>query len=61
MNLMAKLPQEERGLTSAEVAERVARGETNAFKVQVGRTYWQIFRDNVFNVFNFVLASLGVA
>jgi cation-transporting ATPase E len=59
MNLIAKLPQEERGLTSAEVAERVARGETNAFKVQVGRTYWEIFRDNIFNVFNFVLATLG--
>ncbi len=59
MNLIAKLPQEERGLTGAEVAERVARGETNAFKVQVGRTYWDIFRDNIFNVFNFVLATLG--
>jgi cation-transporting ATPase E len=59
MNLIARLPQEERGLTSAEVAERVARGETNAFKVQVGRTYWEIFRDNIFNVFNFVLATLG--
>jgi cation-transporting ATPase E len=61
MNLIAKLPQEERGLTSAEVAERVARGETNAFKVQVGRTYWEILRDNLFNVFNFVLATLGIA
>jgi cation-transporting ATPase E len=59
MNLIARLPQEERGLTSAEVAERIARGETNAFKVQVGRTYWEIFRDNLFNVFNFVLATLG--
>ncbi len=59
MNLISQLPEEERGLTSAEVAVRVERGESNAFKVQVGRTYWEIFRDNVFNVFNFVLATLG--
>jgi cation-transporting ATPase E len=39
------------GLTSAEVAQRVARGETNNFHPRVGRTYFDIFRDNVFNVF----------
>ncbi|MCC7208977.1 MAG: HAD-IC family P-type ATPase [Anaerolineae bacterium] len=47
------------GLTSAEVAERVARGEVNQYKIQVGRTYWEIVRDNIFNVFNVVLAILG--
>lgn len=47
-----------RGLTSAEVAERVARGETNAFKARVGRSYWDIIRDNVLNLFNIVLFSL---
>ncbi|MBZ0284721.1 MAG: cation-translocating P-type ATPase [Anaerolineae bacterium] len=46
------------GLTSAQVAERVKRGETNAFKARVGRTYWQIVRDNVFNLFTIVLGSL---
>jgi cation-transporting ATPase E len=46
------------GLTSAQVAERVARGETNNFKARVGRTYWQIVRDNVFNLFNIVLFTL---
>jgi len=46
------------GLTTAQVAERIARGEVNNVKVQVGRTYWQIIRDNIFNLFNVVLAIL---
>lgn len=48
------------GLTQAEVAERVRRGETNAFKARVGRSYWQIIRDNVFNLFNLVFFALMV-
>jgi cation-transporting ATPase E len=46
------------GLTSAQVQERIVRGETNTFKARVGRSYWQIFRDNVLNVFNIVLFTL---
>jgi cation-transporting ATPase E len=48
------------GLTAAEVAERVRRGETNAFRARVGRSYWDIIRDNVFNLFNIVLFTLLV-
>ncbi len=48
------------GLTAVEVAERVARGESNAFKARVGRTYWEIFRDNVLNLFNIILFTLLV-
>ncbi|MEP7285383.1 MAG: HAD-IC family P-type ATPase [Chloroflexota bacterium] len=48
------------GLTSAEVAERVARGESNNYRVRVDRTYWQIARDNIFNLFNIVLTILLV-
>lgn len=49
------------GLTSAEVAERKARGETNAYKPRVGRSYVDILRDNLFNIFNLVLfPMLGV-
>lgn len=48
-------------MTAAQVAERVARGETNDFKIQIGRTYPEILRDNIFNLFNVVLAALGVA
>ena len=51
-------PPTQRGLTSSEVAERIKRGESNAFKARVGRTYWQIVRDNVFNLFNIVLGLL---
>jgi cation-transporting ATPase E len=47
-----------RGLTSAEAAERAARGETNAFKARVGRSYWDIVRDNLFNLFNIVIGTL---
>ena len=46
------------GLSSAEVAERGARGETNDFQARVGRTYWQIVRDNLLNLFNIVLFTL---
>lgn len=48
------------GLTTAEVEDRVRRGESNAFKARVGRSYWDIFRDNVINLFNIVLFSLLV-
>jgi cation-transporting ATPase E len=46
------------GLSAAEVAERVRRGETNNFKARVGRSYWEIIRDNVLNLFNIVLGTL---
>ncbi len=55
---MASNPQSPLGLTTAEVAERVARGQTNAYKPRVGRTYWDIIRDNIFNVFNLILFPL---
>src|SRR5687768_15425575 len=51
-------PEQAKGLTSAEVAERVRRGQSNDYEARVGRTYWQIFRDNIFNLFNIVLFTL---
>jgi cation-transporting ATPase E len=51
-------PSPHHGLTAAQVAERVKRGETNAFKARVGRTYWHILRDNILNLFNLVLGAL---
>jgi len=48
------------GLSSADVQARVARGETNAYKPKVGRSYWDIVRDNVLNLFNIVLFTLLV-
>jgi cation-transporting P-type ATPase E len=57
---LALTPPPIQGLTSTQVAERVARGESNAFKARVGRSYWDIARDNIFNLFNIVLFSLLV-
>lgn len=48
------------GLTSTEVQERIRRGETNDFQARVGRTYPEIFRDNILNLFNIVLGTLLV-
>lgn len=44
-----------RGLSATEVAQRVARGETNAVKQTTSRPLWHIFRDNVFTLFNAIL------
>ena len=46
------------GLSHSEVQERQRRGESNDFEARVGRSYWDIFRDNVLNLFNIVLGSL---
>ncbi len=48
------------GLSRAQVAERVQRGESNNFRARVGRSYWDIVRDNVLNVFNLVFFTLMV-
>lgn len=48
------------GLTDAEVAERVARGQTNVLKVRTSRTLSEIVRANVFTVFNAMLFTLFV-
>ncbi len=46
------------GLSSADVQARRRRGESNDYEARVGRSYWQIFRENVLNLFNIVLGSL---
>jgi cation-transporting ATPase E len=48
------------GLTTAEVAQRVMDGQTNAYHVNLNRSYWAIVRDNVFTLFNGCLAILFV-
>jgi cation-transporting ATPase E len=40
------------GLTTADVAERTASGQTNAFEADTSRTWWHIVRANVFTLFN---------
>ena len=46
------------GLTRAEVLDRQRRGQGNDFEARVGRSYWDIFRENVLNLFNVVLGSM---
>jgi cation-transporting ATPase E len=50
-----------RGLTAAQVADRVATGRTNAVQVRTSRTFGQIVRANVFTFFNGLLGVLFVA
>jgi len=52
--------QELRGLTATDVQNRIERGDGNDFEARVGRTYWDIFRDNVLNLFNIVLGTMLV-
>lgn len=48
------------GLSHGEVQERMRRGASNDFEARVGRSYWNIFRENVLNLFNIVLGTLLV-
>ena len=48
------------GLSTAEVEDRVARGQTNAVKEVTSRSYWHIIRANVFTRFNAILGTLFV-
>ncbi|MBK8021726.1 MAG: HAD-IC family P-type ATPase [Chloroflexi bacterium] len=57
MSAQAPPPQ---GLTSSEVQQRVRRGEVNDFRARVGRSYWDIFRDNILNLFNLIFGTLLV-
>ncbi|MCX5397783.1 HAD-IC family P-type ATPase [Streptomyces sp. NBC_00102] len=47
-----------RGLTTAEVAERVARGEVNDVPVRSSRSLTEIVRANVFTRFNLIIGVL---
>lgn len=46
------------GLSAAEVTARLRRGQSNNYEVRVNRTYWEIFYDNVLNLFNIVIFTL---
>ncbi|MFD1660480.1 cation-translocating P-type ATPase [Streptomyces caeni] len=51
-------PGQTRGLTAAEVAERVARGDVNDVPVRSSRTLGEIVRANVFTRFNAIIGVL---
>ncbi|MCY4147630.1 MAG: HAD-IC family P-type ATPase [Chloroflexi bacterium] len=48
-------------LSSADIQQRIQRGESNDYESRVGRSYWEIFRDNVLNLFNLALGGMLVA
>ena len=50
-----------RGLNPSEVAERVARGQSNATRQTTSRPLWFIIRDNVFTLFNAILTACFLA
>ncbi|WP_405636041.1 HAD-IC family P-type ATPase [Streptomyces sp. NBC_00056] len=52
------MPQRARGLTTGEVAERVARGEVNDIPVRSSRSTTEIIRANVFTRFNAIIGIL---
>ncbi|MFD8729972.1 MULTISPECIES: HAD-IC family P-type ATPase [unclassified Streptomyces] len=52
--------QDATGLTTAEVAERVARGEVNDVPVRSSRSVTEIVRANVFTRFNLIIGVLWV-
>ncbi|MBB6171436.1 cation-transporting ATPase E [Nocardiopsis mwathae] len=58
MEQVADPAEEVRGLSSAEVAERVAQGRTNDVPVRASRTLGQIVRGNVFTRINAMIAVL---
>ncbi|CAM3224382.1 Calcium-transporting ATPase 1 [Arthrobacter ulcerisalmonis] len=45
------------GLSAAEVADRVAKHQTNTFDQDTSRSLWAIVRSNVFTLFNGIIAA----
>ena len=56
-----RVDYETQGLTAADVAERVARGETNAFTAPSSRSIGSIVRANVLTLFNGIIAACFIA
>ncbi|NIP44595.1 MAG: HAD-IC family P-type ATPase [candidate division Zixibacteria bacterium] len=48
------------GLTEAEAVARRAHGRGNDFKLRASRSYFEIFRENIFTFFNIVLFSFAL-
>lgn len=49
------------GLSTQEVLDRRAKGLINQSSSKTSRSYWQIFRENIFTFINLVLVGLGIA
>lgn len=53
-------PVSPNGLSDAEVAQRVAKGEVNKAPAGTGRSYVEILRQNVFTFINTILFAIGI-
>lgn len=53
-------PPSSNGLTDAEVAQRIAKGEINKAPAGTGRSYVEILRQNVFTFINTILFAIGI-
>ena len=49
------------GLSKQEVQKQIELGRTNKFENDSGNDYWEIFKRNVFTLFNFLNFSIAVA
>lgn len=49
------------GLSKAEVAERIDRGLTNNFSARASNSNWDIFKRNVFTIFNALNFAIAIA
>ncbi|MCU0515060.1 MAG: HAD-IC family P-type ATPase [Anaerolineae bacterium] len=56
---MSDLPPSLTGLTDQAAAERRQRGQGNNVRIQTGRTYAEILRQNIFNLINVILFTIG--
>lgn len=54
------MPQTFQGLSDEQVAERQARGQSNAVRFKTGRSYLGILRKNVFTFINTILFAISV-
>ncbi|XQQ06842.1 MAG: HAD-IC family P-type ATPase [Leptolyngbya sp. IPPAS B-1204] len=57
---MQTVPTHLQGLSHSEVAKRRAAGQGNDVPIQTSRTYWDIFRDNLFTFINWVYFFLSL-
>jgi cation-transporting ATPase E len=52
--------EELRGLSTAEVEEQRALGNVNVVTEKVGKSYFEIIKDNLFTFFNFVWLVVAI-
>ncbi len=48
------------GLTAGEVVDRRRRGLGNDTKLETGRSYWQIIKENIFTLINIIFFGISV-